>query len=253
MLLADLDSEGHTTDPQVLGTGTFPSEAVSGGGKTALVWIASSSRVARFWSDGNWAGEQFTIAENGMWGQTMWTGNQFAAAWQDPDYHSHWTTFDVDGNLSPSEEFFPDEECVGPKLASNGEGQALLNCVRYDADYARRLVNYVLGEPLPDTDPPTEPLPEPDAAPDGTPAEPEPSPTDSTDDDPAAGGGGTDDPSSNPGGETVDPTETPAEEPESPSGNAPVAEGDAGGGAAVDGGTGDTAEEQNPRTRGSGE
>jgi MYXO-CTERM domain-containing protein len=166
---------------------------VVGGGKTVVVWMEAGARVARFWADGAWASEQFTLAADGMWGQTVWDGTQFAAVWQDPDYHSHWATFDLDGNVSPAEALFPDEECVGPKLASNGAGQALLNCVRYNRDYSRRLVNYLLGDPLPDESPPSaEPEPEPTVQPEPasepTPVEPEPGASSGDDDLPVTGG-----------------------------------------------------------------
>lgn len=175
MQLAEVSSDGSVSAPQELGTGTFPSESVVGGGKTVVVWMTSEGRVARFWSDAAWASDPITLAADGMWGQTTWDGTQFAAVWQDADYHSHWATFDVDGNLSAAEPLFPDEECVGPKLASNGQGQAVLNCVRYNRDYSRRLVNYLLGDPLPDTDPPPV-TPEPPDPNDPT-TEPEPEPT----------------------------------------------------------------------------
>jgi hypothetical protein len=177
MQLAEVSSDGSVSAPQELGTGTFPSESVVGGGETVVVWMTAEGRVARFWSDAGWAGDPITLAADGMWGQTTWDGTQFAAVWQDADYHSHWATFDVDGNLSAAEPLFPDEECVGPKLASNGQGQAVLNCVRYNRDYSRRLVNYLLGDPLPDTDPPTATPEPPDPSDPVTEPVPEPEPT----------------------------------------------------------------------------
>lgn len=150
--VASLGSDGTIGTPETLGSGSFPVEAVAGGGKTVLVWAeADGTRVARFWGDGTWAGDAFTLGMDGMWGQTAWDGQRFAAVWQDSDYYAHWTTFDAAGTVSPVEDLFVDQECNSPALVSNAAGQLLLSCIRYDADYSRRLVNYLLGQPLPDS------------------------------------------------------------------------------------------------------
>lgn len=140
-----------------LNDGSFPVDVAVGGGKTVVVWAYHDGvRVARFWNGEDWAGEEFTLGSDGRWGDTEWDGAQFAAVWQDSDYHSHWTTFDTEGNVAAPEPLFRDvpvssdpfaSECNGPKLASNGDGQCLLTCVRYDRDYSRRLVNYLVQSP----------------------------------------------------------------------------------------------------------
>jgi hypothetical protein len=249
--LAELDAEGNVTEPRPLGMGSFPSEAISGGGKTAIVWTGPSSRLARFWGGGDFTSDEFTLADAGMWGQTIWDRDQFAAVWQDADYHSHWTTFDLDGNLSPAEDLFADEECVGPKLVTNGAGQALLNCVRYDADYSRRLVNYLLGEPLPDLDPVTPaPEPEPVAPPDATveptaAADPEPSAAGgAAGAGPEAGGAASDVPIETSDDDTEPTPGSSASATDEPSDSPVEASPDAGADAAGDAGPGDRVEEQ---------
>lgn len=135
------------------GSGHFPVESANGGGKTYLIWPeADGARSARAWAMGNWVGDSFTISADARFGQTVWDGTQFAAVWEDENYFGHWATLQSDGSVSASEPLFADLEC-GPSLASNGAGQLLLSCIRYDRDYSRRLVNYLLGEPLADTDP----------------------------------------------------------------------------------------------------
>lgn len=148
-----------------LNDGSFPVDVVVGGGKTVVVWAYhDGARVARFWEDDDWAGEKFTLSTDGPWGDTEWDGEQFVAVWQDSDYHAHWTTFDAEGNVAAPEPLFRNDpvssdpfasECIGPKLASNGDGQYLLTCVRYDRDYSRRLVNYLVGSASEDTGEPS--------------------------------------------------------------------------------------------------
>lgn len=147
--LASLDLEGNIGGLVPLGSGIFPVDVAVGGGKTVVVWSTSTgARQARFWSGDGFAGEAFALASDGPWGDTTWDGKRFAAVWQDQYYYSHFTTFDVEGNVAPAEDLFEDEECNGPLLASNGAEQLVLSCIRYNRDYSRRVVNYLLGTPL---------------------------------------------------------------------------------------------------------
>ncbi len=152
--LAALRDDWTLGPTRKLNDGRFPVDVAVGAGETVVVWAYHDARrVARFWEGEDWAGEEFTLGPDGSWGDTEWDGTQFAAVWQDDSYHSHWTTFDRAGNVATPEPLFRDgpvsadpfaTECNGPKLASNGEGQCLLTCVRYDRDYSRRLVNYMV-------------------------------------------------------------------------------------------------------------
>lgn len=147
--LAALDSDGQIGALVPLGSGTFPVDVAVGGGRTVVVWSTSTgARQARFWSGDGFASEAFVLATDGSWGDTTWDGQRFAAVWQDQYYYSHFTTFDLEGNVAPVEDLFEDEECNGPLLASNGAEQLVLSCIRYNRDYSRRVVSYLLGAPL---------------------------------------------------------------------------------------------------------
>lgn len=143
--MATLRADWTLGEIQFVQGGTFPIDVAVGGGKTAVVWsYFSGQRVARFWDGDGWAGDEFTLGQDAQWGDVVWDGTQFAAAWQDSDYYGHWTTFDVDGNVAPSEQLFDGDECNGPMLGSNGAGQVMLSCVRYNRDYSRRIVSYMV-------------------------------------------------------------------------------------------------------------
>lgn len=147
--LASLDSAGHIGALAPLGAGIFPVDVAVGGGKTVVVWSTSDgARQARFWEGDGFSGEVFVLGLDGRWGDTTWDGQRFAAVWQDQYYFSHFTTFDAEGNVAAVEDLFDGEECNGPLLASNGDAQLVLSCIRYNRDYARRIVNYLLGAPL---------------------------------------------------------------------------------------------------------
>jgi hypothetical protein len=104
-------------------------------------------------------GERFVIAEDGRWGDTVWDGTRFVDVWQTADYFAQMRAIELDGAMTPAASLFADEECNGPKLGSNSEGQLLLSCVRYMDEFrTRRLVNYLMGSPTtpPTTDPPAD-------------------------------------------------------------------------------------------------
>lgn len=132
---------------QPFATGIFPIDFIVGGGRTLAVWPSGSAgRTARFWSNGAWDGQAVMLTGDASSGDTIWNGSQFIAVWSDSTYHGHLTTIDSDGTVAPSESLFGDEECNGPTLTSNGAGQTMLSCVRYNRDYSRRIVNYLIGE-----------------------------------------------------------------------------------------------------------
>src|SRR5690606_23793524 len=131
---------------QLVQPGTFPMETAVGGGKTAVVWSShEGERLARFWANGAWDGDVFTLGLDGQWGDTTWDGERFVAVWQDSEYFAHWVSFDLERQVSDVEALFDDEECNGPLLASNLADQYLLSCIRYNRDYSRRVVNYLVG------------------------------------------------------------------------------------------------------------
>lgn len=143
--MATLHADWTLGEVQYVQGGTFPIDVAVGGGKTAVVWsYFSGQRVARFWAGDGWAGEEFTLGQDALWGDVVWDGTRFAAAWQDSDYYGHWTTFDLEGNVANPEPLFETEECNGPHLGSNGAGQVMLSCVRYNRDYSRRIVSYMI-------------------------------------------------------------------------------------------------------------
>jgi hypothetical protein len=145
--LAALNADWTLGELQPVSNGTFPIDFVVGGGRTLAVWsIGATTRTARFWSDGAWDGQAVTLTDDGSWGDTTWDGTHFVAVWTDSTYHGHFTTIDTNGAVATSEPLFGDEECSGPTLASNGAGQTMLSCVRYNRDYSRRIVSYLIGE-----------------------------------------------------------------------------------------------------------
>lgn len=129
--------------------GSFPMDTAVGGGKTAVVWTSrEGERLARFWANGAWDGDVFVLGPDGRWGDTTWDGERFVSVWQDSEYFAHWMSFDLGRQVSEVEAMFEDEECNGPLVASNFADQYLLSCIRYNRDYSRRIVNYLVGEPL---------------------------------------------------------------------------------------------------------
>lgn len=150
--LASLGADWVIGELQPIQSGTFPMDAVVGGGKTAVVWSThEGERRARFWSNGAWDGDVFTLGLDGRWGDTTWDGERFVAVWQDSQYFAHWVTFDLERQVTDAEALFNGEECNGPLLASNLAQQYLLSCIRYNRDYSRRIVNYLVGQPTSET------------------------------------------------------------------------------------------------------
>lgn len=145
--LAALNEDWTLGELQPVANGSFPIDFVVGDDRTLVVWsIGATTRTARFWSNGAWDGEAIALSEDGSWGDTTWDGTQFVSVWTDSTYHGHLTTIDSTGAVAPSEALFGEEECSGPLLTSNGAGQSLLSCVRYNRDYSRRIVSYIIGE-----------------------------------------------------------------------------------------------------------
>jgi hypothetical protein len=132
--------------------------AISSNGEQALIaWIDDSAAVAaRLYEDGA-LGEPIALAptSSGFLPAVAWDGESFVVAWDEDETGVLKARAVSNDGAASATRTLVDEECLGPALASNGDGQLLVTCVRY-AEFAvtRRLVSYFVGDVPEPTEPP---------------------------------------------------------------------------------------------------
>jgi hypothetical protein len=154
--LLPIAGDGTLSDPLLVTEGGATVGTATNGVETLVVYSgATSARYGRFYADGAWQGDPILITEDGRFGDTTWDGSRFVAVWETDEDIVKMRTIGVDGQMSETEILFEDSlECAGQSIASNGAGQLLLSCLRYQDNYmVRRISNYLIGEPVEDTPP----------------------------------------------------------------------------------------------------
>ncbi len=147
--LRTVTAAGALGEPIALQEGEAFLAAASNGEELLIASIdQSTQRVsARFFADGALRGESMPLADtsSGFLPAVAWDGETFLVVWDEDETRvPKARSITPEGSVS-AVRTLADAECYGPWLASNGEGQLLLSCVRYDAYYVRRIDSYFLS------------------------------------------------------------------------------------------------------------
>jgi MYXO-CTERM domain-containing protein len=147
--LRTLTATGTVGEPISLQEGDAFVSAASNGEELLIASIdQGTARVsARFFADGALRGDSIPLADtsSGSLPAVAWDGEDFAVVWDEAETRvAKGRSITPAGTVSTARTLV-DAECYGPWLASNGAGQLLLSCVRYDENYVRRIDSYFLG------------------------------------------------------------------------------------------------------------
>ncbi len=147
--LRTVTATGTLGEPIPLQEGEAFLAAASNGEELLIASIdQSTQRVsARFFADGALRGESIPLADtsSGFLPAVAWDGESFLVVWDEDETRVPKARSITPAGSVSSVRALADAECYGPWLASDGAGQLLLSCVRYDAYYVRRIDSYFLS------------------------------------------------------------------------------------------------------------
>ena len=148
--LIAVDADATVGSPLSLATSRGLSAIASNGEQALIALIDDGGAVsARLYEDGALSGSPISIAEtsSGFMPAVAWDGDSFVVAWDEDETRELKARTVSSTGVAGVTRTLVQEECLGPVLASNGEGQLLVTCVRFaESAVTRRLVSYFIDD-----------------------------------------------------------------------------------------------------------